>query len=145
MQLRPSETGPGRSFPGWCVDPDPGVAVSLQDVLMPLSDECDWIQRNELSGFDLFLVFFVWKSKQFSNYGKQAVLLVSQKQVYRMSRSLCWTARGSHCSQIPWVYLKCSVLNCSVCRAHGCCEALCWLTVVLCGCVSQILTMNIFS
>lgn len=59
MQLRPSETGLGRSFPGWCVDPDPGVAVSLQDVLMPLSDECDWIQINKLSGFDLFLVFFI--------------------------------------------------------------------------------------
>lgn len=61
MQLRHSETSLGRSFPGWCVYPDPGMAISLQDVLMQLNDECDWIQINKLSEFDLFLVFFRMK------------------------------------------------------------------------------------
>lgn len=59
MQLRHSETGLGRSVPGWRVYPDPGMAISLQDVLMLLNDEYDWIQKNKLSEFDLLLVFFV--------------------------------------------------------------------------------------
>lgn len=59
MQLRLSETGLGRSFPGGRVYPDPGMAISLQGVLMLLNHEYDWIQTNKLSEFDLFLVFFV--------------------------------------------------------------------------------------
>lgn len=45
------------------VYPDPGMPLhflsSLQDVLMTLNDESDWIQINKFSEFDLPLVSFL--------------------------------------------------------------------------------------
>lgn len=146
MQLRHSETGLGRSVPGWRVYPDPGMAISLQDVLMLLNDEYDWIQTNKLSEFDLFLVFFVWKSKQFSNYGKQVVLLASQKQVYWMSRLLCLNCQG-----LPLLSDSLSifeVLRIELFLVFAELTAVvnaALIDLVLGGSVSQILTMNTFS